>query len=167
MAFIRIVSTTMVMATIAPLTACREPSPSTTAATSAPVLLVCEHGSVKSLMAASLFNQAATGRGLPFRAIARGITPDEEVPSKIVEALTAEGFDVKGFKPTRVSTAEMSKAARIVAIGVDLSPFTPSAPVAIEQWNDVPAASMDYSAAHRVLKQHVDVLLNRLQSETH
>jgi hypothetical protein len=37
----------------------------------------------------------------------------------------------------------------------------------MERWDDVPAASVDYAAAHASLKQHVDTLLNRLQSHAH
>ena len=40
------------------------------------VVFVCEHGNVKSLMAASCFNQLAEQRGLPFRAVSRGVAPD-------------------------------------------------------------------------------------------
>src|ERR1700741_2821321 len=54
--------------------------PAADLANRAPVLMICEHGSVKSVMAATLFNQAAIERKLPFRAIPRGVTPDAAVP---------------------------------------------------------------------------------------
>jgi arsenate reductase len=131
----------------------------------APVLMVCEHGSVKSLMAASLFNQAAAERHLPFRAIARGVNPDPSVPLPIVAALAQEGFDVKDFVPARFSTADVAGAARVIAIGVDPAALSPAANVAIVIWSDVPAASVDYSAARTSLKLHVDALLNELQQK--
>jgi arsenate reductase (thioredoxin) len=84
----------------------------------APVLIVCEHGSVKSLIAASLFNQAAAERHLSFRAIARGVNPDSSVPPPISAALAQEGFDVKEFVPTRFSGADVAGASRVIAIGV-------------------------------------------------
>lgn len=37
------------------------------------VVFVCEHGNVKSLMAASYFNQLAAQRGLRWRAVSREI----------------------------------------------------------------------------------------------
>jgi arsenate reductase (thioredoxin) len=129
-----------------------------------PVLLVCEHGSVKSLMAASLFNEAATARGLPFRAVSRGVTPDERVPEKIAAALGQEGFDVQSFKPVRVSSEDLNNASRVVAISVDLSAFASGAKVPIERWDDVPAASVDYAAAHAALLRHVERLLDELQA---
>ena len=39
------------------------------------VLFVCGHGNVKSLMAASYFNQLVGERRLPFRAVSRGSAP--------------------------------------------------------------------------------------------
>jgi protein-tyrosine-phosphatase len=126
--------------------------------------MVCEHGSVKSLMAASLFNQAAAERRLPFRAIARGVTPDPSVPPAIAAAMAKEGFDVKAFVPLRVSEAEVSQASRVVAISVEPVAVSPDAKVAIEAWRDVPAASVDYAAARASLKQHVDALLDELQA---
>lgn len=137
--------------------------PEETPATASPVLLVCEHGSVKSLIAASLFNQAASARGLPFRAIARGVTPDASVPSKIADALEKEGFEVRQFKPTEVSSADIAHALHIVSIGADLSGVAASDSTSIEQWDDVPAASADYAAAHAALERHVDALLDQLQ----
>jgi arsenate reductase len=130
-----------------------------------PVLMVCEHGSVKSLMAASLFNQAAAERGLPFRAISRGVNPDESVPAQVAAALTKEGFDIKDFVPARFTATEVESAARIIVIGVDPAALSPDAKVSIDSWNDVPAASVDYNAARASLKQHVDALLAELQKQ--
>jgi arsenate reductase (thioredoxin) len=128
-----------------------------------PVLMVCEHGSVKSVMAASLFNQGAAERHLPFRAIARGVNPDSAVPAPIAAALGQEGVDVKDFIPVRVSGADVSGAARVVAIGVAPTVLSPDAKITIDTWNDVPAASENYGAARASLKQHVDALLTELQ----
>ena len=127
--------------------------------------MVCEHGSVKSLMAASLFNQAAMERQLPFRAIARGVNPDTTVPAPIALALTKEGFDVKSFVPTRVSDRDVAAASRVVAIGVDPKSFASAAHPAIDAWNDVPAASVDYTAARASLKRHINELLADLQAK--
>ena len=46
------------------------------------VVFVCEHGSVKSLIASLYFNQRAQQRGLPFKAVARGTAPDSAVPNR-------------------------------------------------------------------------------------
>jgi arsenate reductase len=129
----------------------------------APVLMVCEHGSVKSVMAASLFNQGAAERRLPFRAIARGVTPDAAVPARIAAELGKEGVDVRSFVPVRVSGADVSSASRVVAIGIDATVLSSDPKVRIDSWSDVPAASENYGAARAALKAHVDALLTELQ----
>ncbi len=61
------------------------------------IVFVCEHGSVKSLIAASLFERAAAERGLDVHAVSRGVSPDERVPAKIVAALGGEKFERREF----------------------------------------------------------------------
>src|SRR5215468_116815 len=68
------------------------------------VLFVCEHGNVKSLMAASYFNERAAQRQLPFRAISRGSASNStSVPDAIRSGLHTDGFDVGNFRPAAVS----------------------------------------------------------------
>ena len=43
------------------------------------VVFVCEHGSVKSLIAMDYFNRSARERGLAYRAVARGTAPEATV----------------------------------------------------------------------------------------
>jgi len=144
---------------------CRTVETSKQSTEPAPVLMVCEHGSVKSLMAASIFNQAAAERHLPYRAIARGVNPDPSVPLPIAEALAQEGFDVGNFVPARFSEADVAGAPRVVVIGVDPAVLGSAANVPIDAWSDVPAASTNYGAALASLKQHVDALLDELQQK--
>jgi arsenate reductase (thioredoxin) len=127
------------------------------------VVFVCEHGNVKSLMAASYFNQLATQRGLPFRAVSRGVAPDSTtVPKPIVAGLHADGVDVSGFHPSKLAATDIVDAARVVAIGTELPANATAAELPIERWNDVPPASTNYDAARISLKAHVTELLDRL-----
>ena len=50
------------------------------------ILFVCEHGSAKSVVAAAHFNQIATARGLPFRAISRGTPATVRADPRVEEA---------------------------------------------------------------------------------
>jgi arsenate reductase (thioredoxin) len=127
-----------------------------------PVLMVCEHGSVKSLMAASLFNQAATQRGLPFRATARGVSPDAKVPERIASALGKEGFEISGFVPTKFSEVDLERSRRVILIGLDPKILNGEASGKIETWLDVPAAGTDYEAARASLAKHIETLLDEL-----
>ena len=129
-----------------------------------PVVFVCKHGSVKSLIAASLFDRAAADRGLRYRAIARGVNPEERVPPAIADALRQDGFDVKGFHPQALSKDDVTGAKRVVAIGVELPALGADSQTPIESWDDVPPASVDYAAARAALQRHIDALLDELQA---
>jgi arsenate reductase (thioredoxin) len=130
------------------------------------VVFVCEHGNVKSLMAASYFNQLAAQRGLPFRAVSRGAAPDSTtVPKPIVAGLHADGVDVSDFHPAKIATADVDDAVRIIAISTDLPPGVQVDAQRVEHWSDVPAASVNYDAARTSLKAHVAALLDRLAAQ--
>ena len=126
------------------------------------ILFVCEHGNVKSLMAASYFNQLAAQRGLPWRAVSRGICAGFDDSAKdIAAALLAEGVDVSEFRPTKVDATDAAEAVRIVMIGTDLPAGVAGDEQRIERWNDVPPASTSYDAARSSLKAHIAELLER------
>jgi arsenate reductase len=134
------------------------------AAKDSQILFVCEHGNVKSLMAASYFNQLAQQRQLPFHAVARGSRPDSTtVPPAIVQELHRDGFDVSKFHPSKVSLSDVSASERVVLIGTTLPPDVwEEGASKIEQWNDVPPANIDYGATRESLKTHVTKLLEQL-----
>jgi protein-tyrosine-phosphatase len=131
----------------------------------APVLFVCEHGNVKSLMAATLFDAAASKRGLSVRSISRGLHPESGVPAPVAAALKHDGVDVGGFVPKALTRDDASAARRVIAIGVALPSFRPGADARSESWQDIPPASADYAAARAALARHIDALLDELQTE--
>ena len=129
------------------------------------VVIVCEHGSVKSLIAASMFNRRAKERGLPFHAVSRGVNPDVTVPAPIAEALERDGFNVSHFVPTLVTAEDLTTARRVVAIGVDLSAAAPAAASLASRWDDVPPASVNYAAARASIEKHVELRLDELAAK--
>ena len=130
------------------------------------VVFVCEHGNVKSLMAASYFNQLAAQRGLPFHAVSRGVAPDSDtVPKPIVTGLNADGVDVSDFHPAKIATADADEAVRVIAISTNLPVDVRVDTQRVERWSDVPAASANYEAARASLKAHVAALLDRLADQ--
>jgi arsenate reductase (thioredoxin) len=126
-----------------------------------PVTIICEHGAAKSLIAATLFNQAAKTRGLPFRAISRGTAPDPGVPPKIVEALRSDGVDVSHYQPQKITDRDIAASRYVVAIDVDLPALHGKATA--QQWNDVPSTITDYDGSHASLLRHVNALLDELE----
>jgi hypothetical protein len=126
------------------------------------VVFVCEHGAGKSLIAAKVFDRAAARRGLPHRALARGLDPYAAVPPVIAAALAADGFDVAGFVPTRLAHGEAGQAPRVVAIGVSLAAYEDDLPVPAIVWDDVPPASLDYTASRDALERRIEILLDEM-----
>jgi arsenate reductase len=131
------------------------------------VLFVCEHGNVKSLMAVSYFNQLAQERRLPFRAVSRGTAPDSTtVPPAIIQGLRDDGFDVSSFHPSAVRVSDISASQRVITIGTALpTDARAAAQPKIEQWNDVPPASVDYAATRDSLKSHIKKLVEQLANQ--
>ena len=127
------------------------------------VLFVCEHGNVKSLMAASYFDQLARERRLPYRAVSRGSAPDSTtVPPAIIDGLRKDGIDVASFHPTAVDAADITASQHVVLINTELPANTPAQGVSTERWNDVPPASVNFEAARDALKRHVAKLIDEL-----
>jgi arsenate reductase (thioredoxin) len=133
------------------------------------VVFVCEHGNVKSLMAASYFNEMATARGLNVQAISRGSAPNSTtVPTAIAEGLRRDGFDVLKFEPRGIIESDVVLSKRIVLINTEMPVAVPSGSVPVERWSDVPAANADFAAAREALREHVRELVEELiRTEDH
>jgi len=131
------------------LVACRAREPQT-------VVFVCDHGSAKSVVAAALFNAAAARDHLPFRAVARGVAPDAEIPPALARALASDGLAPPAPRPIALAPADRT-AARVVYIGDGALP-------ASEQWRDVPPVGRDYAAARDELRARVAGLIAQLRS---
>ena len=128
------------------------------------VLFICEHGSSRSFVAATLFNRIAEQRGLSDRALSRAVsaqTVDKRVPPRLVASMAAEGVEADSFQPRPVTTSEADHAARIVIIGYDDKiDAVGNAPA--DHWNDIPAASLEYGNAKRKITSHIEELLRNL-----
>ena len=130
-------------------------------ATASTVVFICEHGSSKSLVAATLFNQIAEQRGLAVRAVSQAAstqTVDARVPPRLVQKMFVDGFQVKALRPQAVTAADTTNATRVVVIGYDGN-VDAIGNVPIERWNDVPPASLEYDDAKREIIAHIEALL--------
>ncbi len=129
------------------------------------VVFVCEHGSARSLLAASLFNRMAGERGLSVRALSRAAsekTADQRVPAPVATQMAADGFQVEDFKPTALSASEASTATRIVTLQFDeLLEAAKEAPV--ERWSDIGSPSLEYANTKRTIASHIHALLDQLK----
>lgn len=133
--------------------------PPTQTARAQVVVFVCEHGSAKSLVAASFFDRMARERGSGLRAISRGTAPDEAVPPGVVASLRGDGFDVATFRPRGLAKADLAGAKLVVAIGVDPGN---TAGVRVERWDDIPPVSTRYPEARAAIRSRLERLLREL-----
>lgn len=128
------------------------------------VLFVCLHGAAKSVLAAAHFERLAQRRGLRTQAVFAGTEPDPAIAPRVVAELLAEGIDVRGAHPRRVTPADVASAARIVSFGCDLGALAPSVPV--DRWDDVPAVSDGYEAARAAIDARLARLVDALDKTT-
>jgi arsenate reductase len=129
------------------------------------VVFVCEHGAAKSVIAAAHFNRLASQLKLSYRAVARGTNPDDAVALDVRSSLAAEGLDVSGWKPQRVSEDDITRAARVVSLATDLPARKLSVKAKLLEWNDIPSVSQDFSGARAAIVREVERLVNRLAAE--
>ena len=124
------------------------------------VLFVCLHGAAKSVLAAADFGRLARARGLEARAVFAGTEPDPEIAPKVLGELLAEGVDLRGERPRRVTPEDVAGAWRVVTFGCELGPLAAGAPV--ERWDDVPAVSEDFRKARAAIDARLTRLLDDL-----
>lgn len=125
------------------------------------ILFVCEHGSVKSLIAASFFNRFAANQNIPYRAVARGTEPQEAVPPAVSSNLKKDGFSVESFKPQALTKKDADQASVIVAFCEVPKELVGRAKVS--NWLDVPPASLDYEKAKAVMLPRIEAMVAELK----
>ncbi len=129
------------------------------------IVFVCRYGSAKSVVAARFFNRIAAERGLPYRAVARGIEPESTIPPYVREPIRGDGFEIGvDEKPVAMDTAETSRASAVVAIMCKLPPSQSSVARQTIEWTDVPDVSDGYGAARDKIVAHMNELVNTLAS---
>jgi arsenate reductase (thioredoxin) len=137
------------------------PAQTTPAKTAPPktVVFLCEHGAAKSVIAAAYFNKLAAERHLPFQAIARGTTPQEDLSKSAVEGLRKDGLTVPEEKPRLLSPADTKRAVRVVAFCPVPDSVAKTKPV---DRFDVPAPSDGYDKSRDEILKHVRDLIDQL-----
>ena len=125
------------------------------------VVFVCEHGSVKSLVATEYFNRSAQKRGLAYRAVARGTAPDPIVPSSVREGLRSAGFDVSHFVPRLLEASDVTDALLVVSFDQDIAKIAGGNARHVA-WDNLPGVLTDYARGRDEIVGHVDDLIDEL-----
>jgi arsenate reductase (thioredoxin) len=131
---------------------------------SSTIVFVCEHGAARSVIAAAHFNRMASEKGLPFRAVSRGKTPDEAIPAAIKDSLAADGLNVSSWKPKAISDADMQKAAKVVTLAVELPGAKTAAAGRLLEWKNVPGMNQSYDVVRNLIVQQVTELVQNLSA---
>ena len=132
---------------------------------SPPVVFVCEHGAAKSIVAAAYFNQLAAERNVPVRAVARGLTPQQELSQSAANGLLADGLSPDLTAPVALNQGEAHSALRLIS-------FLPlpeglAGDRALIEWDDVPATADGYDIARDRIVAHVKALIDELAAKEH
>jgi len=128
------------------------------------IVFVCEHGSVKSLIAATYFNQSAKARGLDFAAVARGTAPELTVPRIVQDRLKADGTSVSGFVPQLFRSVDLDGASLVVSFDQDIAPIV-AGRVPLLHWDNLPGVLADYPRGRDAIVKKVDALLEGLKKD--
>lgn len=126
------------------------------------IVFVCLHGVVNSQMAAAYFNNIAKERGLPFRAISRGIEMYWTIPVRIHDGLALDGLAPANL-PNALTATEASHANRVVAF--DPVPAERRGHADVTYWSGVPLGIENYEGARDEIERRVDALINTLANE--
>jgi arsenate reductase len=129
------------------------------------VVFVCEHGSVKSLVAMMYFNRRVEERGLSYRAVARGTAPEPIVPGAVRDGLHADGFLLPAFTPRKFEASDVDHALLIVSFDQDLTNAIDGRARYVK-WDDLPGVLSDYARGRAEIFRRVDALIDDLAGGT-
>ena len=126
------------------------------------VLFVCEHGTVRSLLAKVLFDQYASQVGLNMRAVSRGTRADSVVPPWMLRGLAADHFDIGSWRPQTLRPDDLANASIVVSFDVPATSTNGTlAPRA--RWDSLPSVSQNYAGGRDAIKSRVRQLVDSLK----
>lgn len=125
------------------------------------VLFLCPHGAAKSVLAMTYFAKMASQAGLAVTVSNAGTEPDPEINSAVYGYLLAEGFDLTGFKPSRLTNDHLNAADLIVSLGC-IHPDEAPAGKAFLDWADVPMLSDGFQVSRDKIYEKVGRLVTEL-----
>ena len=126
------------------------------------VLFVCEHGTVRSLLAKVLFEEYARKVGLRMNAVSRGTHADSIVPPWMQLGLGADHIALGPWRPQTLRPEDLADAAVIVSFDVPRS-ATNGARAQREQWDGLPSVSKNYTSGRDAIKLRVHALVDSLK----
>lgn len=131
-------------------------------ATEGTVLFVCEHGTVKSLLAKLLFDEYAAQVGLPMRAESRGTAVDAAVPPWMRARLSSSQLTIGAFTPQALAAQDLAAASYVVSFDLPAA-VSDGARAPRARWDSLPPASQQFDASRDAIKARVHALVDSLK----
>jgi arsenate reductase len=129
------------------------------------VLFLCPHNALRSVIAAALFNQRASGQ---VRAESAGTEPDDRVNERTITVLREVGIEVPDEKPGKVTRQQIEQAMRVVSLDCPLPPdLAAIAADRLENWPMPDTSGKPVEAVREVrelIRVRVDGLLEELKA---
>lgn len=136
--------------------------PRPTSRDSQTIVFVCEHGTVKSVLALAYFGQLAREKGLPFRAVSRGTAPDSTLPAFMIAGLLKDGLATGAFRSTRFSERDLVSAIGVVSFDQPSVASVVAGRVPTIAGDRLPSVTANYAVARDSIKQRVAALVDSL-----
>jgi protein-tyrosine-phosphatase len=129
------------------------------------IVFVCEHGAAKSVLAATYFNQLAARSGrLSLHALARGVSPDSEIPPRVAQGLAREGLEPCISTPIALAAEDLVNASLVVTFDQPQVTALVPRPATVIPWNDLPPVSEDFDMARSAILARVQALVTELDT---
>lgn len=126
------------------------------------VVFVCEHGTVKSVVAMALFATLARERHLPVRAVSRGTAPDADIPTVVRAGLRRDRLALDGFTPARFTESDLTGALAVISFDQPSVADLVAGRVPTSAWDSLPAVSANYDVARDAIRRRVTRLVDSL-----
>ena len=121
------------------------------------IVFVCEHGAALSVVSAAYFNKIARDQHLNWHAVARGVTPQENLSVAAAAGLKKDGVATEVAKPQAVTQDDLDHADYVVTFLPLPNSLIVKSP--IEGWEDVQWNSSEYEKVRDAILKHLDKLL--------
>lgn len=126
------------------------------------VVFVCEHGTVKSVVAMAWFTRLARERGLPIRAISRGTNLDPGIPVVVREGLKRKGFQFPAFSPTPFTETDLAGATLVISFDRPGVAATVAGRIPTQAWDGLPSVMENFVVASDSIQRRVKALIDSL-----
>lgn len=127
------------------------------------VLFICEHGTVRSLLAKLLFEEYAKEVGLAMVAVSRGTAIDSAVAPWMMRSLASDGFLIGSWHPQALAASDLAHARHVVSFDLPTA-VSASTHARREQWDGFPSVSANYAAGRDTIAVRVRHLVDSLQT---